>query len=330
MSAIPSSFIDERHAEAVRWAADRLRREGLDFSVASADASFRRYFRARAGAESWIIMDAPPGQEDCRPFIDVAERLRQAGVPAPSVLACNAEKGFLLLSDLGMRTLLEVITPDNADRWFDEALDLLVRMQARTSADGLPAYDRALLMRELSLFPDWYLARHRGVGLEGTERKTWEAACERLVESALAQPRVFVHRDFMPRNLMAEEGLAVIDFQDAVRGPVTYDLLSLFKDAFLSWPEERVDAWVEDYRRRALAAGLPVPDDLRRAFDWMGLQRHLKVIGIFARLHYRDGKAKYLAETPRFFRYVYETAAKYAEFDDLLALMQQHERVGQD
>ncbi|HLU61082.1 MAG TPA: phosphotransferase [Gammaproteobacteria bacterium] len=325
MNAIPGNFLDERHAQAVRWAAAVIGREPLEFSIASADASFRRYFRARSGERSWIVMDAPPAQEDCRPFIEIAARLRDAGVPAPEVQAEDLDNGFLLLTDLGAATLLEIIDADNAERWFDEALDVLVRMQARVRSEGLPDYDRALLMRELALYPDWYLARHRGVELSADERRTWDAACERLVQSALAQPQVFVHRDFMPRNLMVAEGLAVIDFQDAVRGPVTYDLLSLFKDAFLSWPEERVDAWVEEYRRRAQAAGLVLPEDFRRAFDWMGLQRHLKVIGIFARLNYRDGKAKYLAETPRFFRYVYDVGAKYEEFAGLLELMRRYE-----
>lgn len=317
---------DARAHAACEWAAQTVG-VPVAFSVASADASFRRYFRLATADRSWIVMDAPPQHENPEPFIDIAARLRRAGLNAPEVLAMDAERGFLLLSDLGRQTFLDVLDEANADRLFDAALDALVRMQAATATGGLPPYDAALLRRELDLYPDWYLARHRGVQLRGEERRVWDAACELLVDSALAQPQVFVHRDFMPRNLMISEPLpGVIDFQDAVRGPVTYDVLSLFKDAFVSWPEDRIAQWLDVYRERARAAGIELPADLRRAFDWMGLQRHLKVIGIFARLNYRDGKSKYLAETPRFFRYVYETGAQYDEFGPLLALMQRYDR----
>ena len=318
---------DARCEAACAWAAAALDMPGLRFSVASADASFRRYFRATAPdmAASWIVMDAPPEHENVAPFIDIAARLERAGVHAPRVLASDLPRGFLLLADLGRQTLLEVMTAENADEHFGAALDTLVRMQAHADATGLPDYDAALLRRELDLYPDWYLARHRGESLDAAGRATWEHACALLIESALAQPQVFVHRDFMPRNLMAGQRLGVIDFQDAVRGPVTYDLVSLFRDAFVSWPQARVAHWVATYRERAAAAGVTLPHDFERAFDWMGLQRHLKVIGIFARLNYRDGKAKYLAETPRFFDYVYTVGAKYREFDALLDLMRRYE-----
>lgn len=318
--------IDARHGAACRWAADELGRSDLRFSVASADASFRRYFRAHGGDSSWIIMDAPPERENCVPFVDIAARLFAAGVHAPQVLASDFERGFLLLTDLGHQTFLDVLTDENADAFFLDALQALVAMQANTGVAGLPAYDAALLRRELDLYPDWYLAQHRGVQLSDEERTVWERACALLIESALAQPQVFVHRDFMPRNLMVSEpNPGVIDFQDAVRGPVTYDALSLFRDAFISWPQERIEHWLARYRVMAADAGVELPEDFERAYDWMGLQRHLKVIGIFARLHYRDNKAKYLAETPRFFRYVYDIAQKYPEFDGLLAIMRKYE-----
>lgn len=317
---------DARRDAAFDWAMAELGARDLEFSVASADASFRRYFRATdADGQRWIIMDAPPDRENSAPFIDIATRLRNAGLNAPEILATDRAQGYLLLTDLGDRTLLEVMTPDNAERYFDAALDALVRMQAKADASGLPPYDTALLRRELDLYPDWYLARHRGVELDADERAVWNAACETLISSALLQPQVFVHRDFMPRNLMDSDPVGVIDFQDAVRGAVTYDVVSLFRDAFVSWPEERISHWVAKYRALARDAGVELPADFERAFDWMGLQRHLKIIGIFARLNYRDGKGKYLAETPRFFHYVYDIASKYPEFDALLELMRRHE-----
>lgn len=318
--------LDARHGAACRWARRKLDRTDLQFSVASADASFRRYFRAHGGGRSWIIMDAPPERENCVPFIDIAVRLLDAGVNAPRVLASDLEQGFLLLTDLGSQTFLDVLAEENADELFTDALRALVTMQAKTVAEGLPVYDEALLQRELDLYPDWYLGRHRGVQLLDEERATWERSCALLIESALAQPQVFVHRDFMPRNLMVSEpNPGIIDFQDAVHGPVTYDVLSLFRDAFISWPAGRVEHWLAQYRAMATEAGVELPNDFERACDWMGLQRHLKVIGIFARLHYRDNKAKYLAETPRFFRYVFDIGRKYPEFDDLLAMMRKYE-----
>ncbi|HEX6927648.1 MAG TPA: phosphotransferase [Gammaproteobacteria bacterium] len=317
---------DDRRTAAFAWAAQRLARDDLEFSIASADASFRRYFRVReSGGASWIIMDAPPEHENCEPFIDIAGRLRAAGVNAPEVLAVDP-RGFLLLTDLGDATFLDVLADENADACFSAAIDALVAMQARTRIDGLPSYDESLLQRELDLYPDWYLARHRGAKFNAAERATWENACTLLIESARAQPQVFVHRDYMPRNLMVSDpNPGVIDFQDAVRGPVTYDVVSLFRDAFVSWPEERITGWAGEYRARAKLAGIALPADFERAFDWMGLQRHLKVIGIFARLHYRDGKEKYLAETPRFFNYVYRIGGKYEELAPLLELMRRHE-----
>jgi hypothetical protein len=246
--------------------------------------------------------------------VDVAGRLARAGVAVPEILHQDLEQGFLLLTDMGRETWLTALDGGNADAWFDAALETLITQQRFADTRGLPEYDRALLRRELDLFPHWYLGEHRGLRLDGDTSGRLETVFETLIESALAQPRVFVHRDFMPRNLMVSDpNPGVIDFQDAVAGPISYDLISLFKDAFLSWPEARVLEWLRDYHRRAAAAGLPVPaafDDLLRWCDLMGAQRHLKVIGIFARIRHRDGKPKYLEDAPRFFAYLRTVIAR--------------------
>ena len=304
---------DIRRRALDQWVGDWL---GAPVSgeVASADASFRRYFRYRHGDRTLVAMDAPPEQEDCRPFVDVAGRLARAGVAVPEILHQDLEQGFLLLTDMGRETWLTALDGGNADAWFDAALETLITQQRFADTQGLPEYDRALLRRELDLFPHWYLGEHRGLRLDGDTTGRLDAVFETLIESALAQPRVFVHRDFMPRNLMVSDpNPGVIDFQDAVAGPISYDLISLFKDAFLSWPEARVLEWLRDYHRRAAAAGLPVPaafDDLLRWCDLMGAQRHLKVIGIFARIRHRDGKPKYLEDAPRFFAYLRTVIAR--------------------
>ena len=304
---------DIRRRALDQWVSDWL---GAPVSgeVASADASFRRYFRYRHAGRTLVAMDAPPEQEDCRPFVDVAGRLARAGVAVPEILHQDLEQGFLLLTDMGRETWLTALDGGNADAWFDAALETLITQQRFADTRGLPEYDRALLRRELDLFPHWYLGEHRGLRLDGDTSGRLDAVFETLIESALAQPRVFVHRDFMPRNLMVSDpNPGVIDFQDAVAGPISYDLISLFKDAFLSWPEARVLEWLRDYHRRAAAAGLPVPaafDDLLRWCDLMGAQRHLKVIGIFARIRHRDGKPKYLEDAPRFFAYLRTVIAR--------------------
>ena len=304
---------DIRRRALDQWVGDWL---GAPVSgeVASADASFRRYFRYRHGGRTLVAMDAPPEQEDCRPFVDVAGRLARAGVAVPEILHQDLEQGFLLLTDMGRETWLTALDGGNADAWFEAALETLITQQRFADTRGLPEYDRALLRRELDLFPHWYLGEHRGLRLDGDTSGRLETVFETLIESALAQPRVFVHRDFMPRNLMVSDpNPGVIDFQDAVAGPISYDLISLFKEAFLSWPEARVLEWLRDYHRRAAAAGLPVPaafDDLLRWCDLMGAQRHLKVIGIFARIRHRDGKPKYLEDAPRFFAYLRTVIAR--------------------
>jgi len=306
-----TNALDARAKAARRFALEALHLADADFAPASADASFRRYFRVSHGAQSWVVMDAPPEREDCRPFLHVAQLLLGAGLNGPRVLAQDLGQGFLLLSDLGRQTFLHVLTPENADGLMRDAIAALVQWQAASRAGVLPPYDEALLARELALFPDWYVARHLGKTFTAQQQGWWDASCRVLIDRALSQSRVFVHRDYMPRNLMVSTpSPGVLDFQDAVYGPISYDVVSLFKDAFLSWPAERVVAWRQQYWQAARAAGLPVPDaaHFARDFDLMGLQRHLKVLGIFARIQYRDGKPAYLADTPRFIRYVREVA----------------------
>ncbi|MDX1454900.1 MAG: phosphotransferase [Gammaproteobacteria bacterium] len=302
--------MDERQQQLVEWAAGALGIDDWVISTVSADASFRRYFRGQKGASSWILVDAPPDREDSDAFCAIAARLANAGLVVPEVLARDAGRGFLVLSDLGDRVLLQALqagpSETQVEQHVGQALAALVTLQSKADASGLPPYDERLLRQELALFPDWYLARERGQSFSTAEQADWEAACDCLVASALEQPRVFVHRDFMPRNLMVtDRGPGIIDFQDAVRGPVTYDLVSLFRDAFISWPESRIESWCAAYREQAEAAGIALPADLQQSMDLMGMQRHLKVIGIFSRLKHRDGKPHYLPELPRFFDYLH-------------------------
>ncbi|SHM67869.1 aminoglycoside phosphotransferase family protein [Phytopseudomonas punonensis] len=294
---------------------------------ASSDASFRRYFRWEAAGRSLIVMDAPPPQENCRPFVEVANLLARADLNVPRIYAADLDQGFLLLSDLGRQTYLDVIDSDNADSLFGPAIDALLAYQQLPMDTPLPHYDDALLRRELQLFPDWYVARELGLTFTAEQQAAWQRVCTLLIDSALAQPKVLVHRDYMPRNLMVSEpNPGVLDFQDAVYGPVTYDITSLFKDAFLSWPEPRVQGWREGYWHKARAAGVPVQADLAdflRASDLMGVQRHLKVIGIFARICHRDGKPRYLADVPRFFVYIEAVLARRPELAELGELIAQ-------
>jgi aminoglycoside/choline kinase family phosphotransferase len=317
---------DPRRDVLERWLSGQLRGAPFSLAPASEDASFRRYFRARLeNGESFIAMDAPPEKEDCRPFVHVAGLLREAGVHAPQVHAQDLEQGFLLLADLGTRTYLQELGPGNAPQLFADATAALVRWQLATRSGVLPPYDEALLRREMQLFPDWYVARHLGLDLQQAQKDTLEQVFALLAKSALAQPRVYVHRDYMPRNLMlSNPNPGVLDFQDAVLGPITYDMVSLVRDAFISWNEEQVLDWSARYWEKAKRAGLPVAADFAefwRGFEWMGLQRHLKVLGIFARINYRDGKPKYLADTPRFLNYVRATAQRYAALSPLLRLL---------
>ena len=292
---------------------------------ASSDASFRRYFRWQGAGRTLIVMDAPPPQEDCAPFVKVAHMLAEAHLNVPQILAADLERGFLLLNDLGRQTYLDVINEGNADQFFADALQALLAFQQLPMTAPLPSYDDALLRRELQLFPEWYVQRHLGVEFSEQQQALWQRASQLLIDSALAQPKVLVHRDYMPRNLMlSEPNPGVLDFQDAVYGPVTYDVTCLFKDAFLSWPEARVRSWLEQYWQQAREAGVPVQpvlDDFLRASDLMGVQRHLKVIGIFARICHRDGKPKYLGDVPRFFSYIEAVLARRPELAELAELL---------
>ena len=322
----------ERLEELEQWLTTHYRAGSFHLTPASADASFRRYFRvhlAEGPVPSVIAMDAPPAHEDCRPFIHVAGLLAGAGLNAPRVLASDLARGFLLLSDLGSTTYLAALDESNADALFADALDALVTWQLASHPDALPPYDEALLRRELDLFPDWYVTRHLGVTLGDKQRAALESTFRAILASNLAQPKVFVHRDFMPRNLMVSEpNPGILDFQDAVFGPITYDVASLFRDAFVSWPEERVLDWTVRYWEKARRAGLPVDADFGAFYaslEWMGLQRHLKVLGIFARLCYRDGKPDYLDDTPRFLGYVRAACARYAALTPLARLLDELE-----
>ncbi len=321
---------DDRRILLQRWIADVLRAElgGARFELtpASEDASFRRYFRATLeDGRSFVAMDAPPDREDCGPFVRIARLLAQAGVHAPEVHAEDLANGFLLLSDLGTRVYLAELNAENADALMGDATDALILWQRATRQNQLPPYDEALLRRELNLFPQWYLARHRGITLSPDQAQVLEGSFALLVRSALGQPKVYVHRDYMPRNLMvAQPNPGVLDFQDAVLGPVTYDMVSLTRDAFISWEEERVLDWSARYWQKAKKAGLPVQSDFGefwRALEWMGLQRHLKVLGIFARINYRDGKPKYLRDTPRFLSYARAVTTRYRELAPLARLL---------
>lgn len=323
---------DPRAAARLDWARAAAADPRLLLERASADAGFRSYWRTRGtGGTSLVVMDSPPALEDVRPWLRMHALLDGGGVRVPRVLARDADHGFLLLEDLGAETLLHVIDADNADVNFDAAIDQLLRIQAIPAPDDLPRYDEALLTRELRLFDEWFLGRHLGARLACGDLEALDLAYRILVDSALAQPRVLVHRDYMPRNLMPVDGgaLAVLDFQDAVLGPVAYDPVSLFKDAFLGWPLERVDAWLAGYHARAAAAGVPVPASSARFLrdaGLMGIQRHLKVLGIFARLHHRDGKPKYLADASRFLRYLDEVLPRYPELAPLAGVLDRHVR----
>ncbi|MBI3937000.1 MAG: phosphotransferase [Betaproteobacteria bacterium] len=307
------------------WLEARFAPGSYTFAPASEDASFRRYFRVCSAGLSWIAMDAPPEKEDCRPFVRIAGLLRTAGVNAPEIVAEDLERGFLLLTDFGTTSYLEALRSGNADELFRDATDALVRWQLASRPGVLAPYDEALLRRELGLFPEWYIARHLGIQLDANQQRELDGVFTLVVGNNLAQPRVYVHRDYMPRNLMVTTpNPGVLDFQDAVFGPITYDVVSLFRDAFLSWEEERVLDWTVRYWEKARRAGLPVNGDFGvfyRDFEWMGLQRHLKVLGIFARIHYRDGKSGYLDDTPRFLRYVRVVAQRYAALAPLLTLL---------
>jgi len=325
MSTSPA---DERLATLSDWLRHKLALPVTDIRPASSDASFRRYFRATTGDDSYIVMDAPPPMEDVRPFMSVAALLRQTGVRAPKVHAADETRGFLLLDDFGGTSYLDRLDADNADALYGDALDTLARFQVGVdiASAALPPYDDTLLWTEMNLFRDWFLQRLLGLDLTPKEHGLLDRTWRRLADSALEQPRVCVHRDYHSRNLMAldEDNPGVLDFQDAVVGPVTYDLVSLLRDCYIAWPDERVEQWALGHRARLVEAGRLDDVDAGRFlrwFDLMGVQRHLKAIGIFSRLKLRDGKAGYLGDIPRTLGYVTSTLVHHRELAGFLAFL---------
>jgi aminoglycoside/choline kinase family phosphotransferase len=321
--------MDDRFRALDAWLRARLAGAQYRIERASTDASFRRYFRVFLPDRTLIAMDAPPEREDSSAFVKVAGLLAQAGLNAPRILEADLAQGFLLVTDLGTRLYLQALQETDPRPLFADARAALVQWQSSSRPGVLPDYDEAMLRRELALFPDWYVARHRGIDLGEKQRAALERVFTAIVQRNLAEPRVFVHRDFMPRNLMVSEpNPGILDFQDAAYGPISYDIACLYRDAFVSWDEELVLDGTIRYWEQARAAKLPVRADFAefwRDVEWMGVQRHLKVIGIFARLHYRDGKRGYLEDTPRFVGYVRHAVARYDELAPLGHLLDELE-----
>ena len=318
----------ERLDSLKHWLQSHSSGRRFTLAPASADASFRRYFRVRFEDDSTqIVMDAPPQQENSVPFIKVAQMMAECGLHVPEIIASDLAHGFILLSDLGQTTYLHALNDSTANALFDDATTALIRWQLASREGELPSYDQTLLQRELDLFPEWYVSKHLGFSLDSAQRQSMQSVFALILQNNLAQPSTYVHRDFMPRNLMVcEPNPGILDFQDAVYGPIAYDVASLFRDAFISWEEERVLDWVVRYWEKARRANLPVRADFGefyRDFEWMGLQRHLKVLGIFARIRYRDGKPAYLEDAPRFVNYVRSVAIRYSALAPLLKLFDQ-------
>ncbi len=324
----------DRKAALQHWLHQALPKEDFSLTTASADASFRRYFRVHLPDRTLIAMDAPPPQEDCRPFVHAAEILLDAGLNVPCILAQDLEQGFLLLSDLGDETYLSALNEATADELYRDAIAALIKMQMASRPGVFAPYDEALLTREMQLFPDWYVARHLAITLADVDQQILQHAFAELNRNILAQTQVYVHRDYHSRNLMVCRGgehsnPGVLDFQDAVYGPITYDLVSLFKDAYIAWDEERVLDWTVRYWQAARQAGLSVPQDFAdfyRDFEWMGVQRHIKILGIFARLYHRDGKDGYLKDMPLVMDYLRRACARYVELRPLLRLLDRIEK----
>jgi len=344
----------QRLQQLTQWLHSQFPDSSFELAPASADASFRRYFRATfADGQTRVVMDAPPQHENCRPFLHIGKLFEDAGTHVPHVYAQDLEQGFLLLSDLGNTTYLQALekNPDNARNLYGAATDALIHIQLASREHELPPYDEALLMREMRLFPDWYIAKHLNYTLDEKQSAKLETVFQRIIQNNLAQPRVYVHRDYHSRNLMVTEpngharfphpnlppvgegtnekdnflfSPGILDFQDAVYGPITYDLASLFKDAYIRWEEEQVIDWLIRYWEKARKAGLPVHQDfadLYRDYEWMGVQRHIKVLGIFARLYHRDGKEGYLKDMPLVMDYLRRACARYIDLKPLLNLL---------
>ena len=322
--------MDIRQQQLENWLATVLQQSDFRLTTASADASFRRYFRVHLADKSLIAMDAPPPQEDCAPFVKVATLLLEAGLNVPQVIAQDLENGFLLLSDLGNDTYLSQLTAKSAPKLYEDATNALIKMQLLSQVNVLPNYDEALLTREMQLFPDWYVAKHLNTALNNEQQAILNNTFAVLNKNILAQGQVVVHRDYHSRNLMItpENNPGILDFQDAVYGAITYDLVSLLKDAYIGWEEEQIIDWAVRYWQPAKKAGLPVPDDFSefyRDFEWMGAQRHIKVLGIFARLCHRDGKVDYLKDMPLVMTYLRKVCERYVELRPMLKLLNQLE-----
>ncbi len=313
----------DRLTQLKQWLEQLSENTYTNLQVASADASFRQYFRVTSNKDNktYIIMDAPPEKEDCRPFLQVTELIRNIGVNAPGIISMDMQQGFLLLDDLGSKPYLDNLDENNADKLYIDAIDALIKMQKIDAI--LPAYDEQRLQTEIDLFETWYLNRHLDIQLSKTQKAVLNKIFKTLIQNALEQPQVFVHRDYHSRNLMIteENNPGVIDYQDAVIGPISYDLVSLFKDCYIEWPREKVELWLELYLARITPARLIDKQTLIRWFDLMGVQRHLKVLGIFARLNYRDGKSQYLNDLPLTLKYVLDTCQHYEELKPLKRLL---------
>lgn len=313
------------------WIKTQFSDKPFTLAPASADASFRRYFRVCFSDHTLIAMDAPPEQEDCAPFVHVAHLFAAADVHVPAIVAQDAAQGFMLLSDLGNTTYLQALNAntDDADRLYNEATDALVNIQLASRPGVLPDYDEAFLLGELNLFPNWYIAKHLQITLNAEQKTVIDTVFAEIIKNNLAQPKVYVHRDYHSRNLMVTEpNPGIIDFQDALYGPITYDLVSLFKDAYIYWDEERVLDWMIRYWEKAKKAGLPVNPDFPEFycdFEWMGVQRHLKVLGIFARLYHRDGKEAYLNDMPLVMDYLRKACKRYRPLHSMIVLLDELE-----
>lgn len=326
-SHLQTALGSERAAALLQFCRQAVGVEPLSIDAASADASFRNYWRVQCGNQTRLLMNAPPGLEDVRPWVDINLRLCDAGLHAPAIYAADVEQGFLLIEDLGDVLYLNALDQDSVESLYSAATSAVAQLQQRGVCDGLPDYDEALLRTELGLFSHWFLGRHLGLALSAADDQRIELCVQRLVGSALEQPQVFVHRDFHSRNLLiCEPSPGIIDFQDAVRGPMTYDYVSLLRDCYIAWEPAQVVDWIEALRERAVASGQVDVGRTRwrRWFDWMGVQRHLKVLGIFARLNYRDQKPGYLKDLPLVLHYVLSVAERYGELAPLADWLHRH------
>lgn len=314
---------DQRWIEGVAWAEAQLGINDSRAETVAGDASFRRYLRLHDGIDSWVLMDAPPDLESSEPFVDITRRLRDAGLHAPRLEAVDLQHGYLLLEDLGDRLFRDLINQETANDWFPPLFDVLASLAGDVDARDLPVYSRKRLQDELELFPEWYLRRHKGLQPDCAFLDYWESLCTDLLVSAEAQPQVFVHRDFHSCNLLlaADESIGIIDYQDAVLGPLSYDLASLLWDRYQTWSRPQLEHWMEAFREQVTPA--TPADHWQRQVDWMGLQRNLKIVGIFARLHYRDGKSGYLEMIPQFWNYLLDVLPRYSRFEPFLDQLEQ-------